>query len=172
MADFISGYAAVFNTETVIDGLFREKFLAGAFDRSLRENPDVLALWSHDWDRPLGRTSAGTLELRSDRAGLYFALTPDDTTPDGLTAIGTVRRQDVKGCSFSFTAMRETWVEGGDNELPLRIVEEARLYEVTLTPLPAYPETSAVLSQRSTTPAANRDAVRRAEAAMRLRGIS
>jgi hypothetical protein len=171
----ISGFAVVYNSVTDIGGLFREKIAPGAFDKSLRERPDVLALWNHSADRPLGRTSAGTLDLRSDRIGLWFGLNPDDTTPDGLTAIGTVRRQDVRGMSFGFTVMRETWDDGDDTQLPLRTVEEAILWEVTLTPLPAYTETSASLSRASDNAAAAKrrisDAARRAEASMRLRGI-
>ncbi|TIL56724.1 MAG: HK97 family phage prohead protease [Mesorhizobium sp.] len=172
MAELISGYAVVFNSETTIGNLFREKIAPSAFDRSLVERPDVLALWNHNYDRPLGRTAAGTLDLRSDRIGLWFGLNPDETTPDGLTAIGTVRRQDVKGCSFGFTVTRETWHEGDDAQLPLRIVEEATLWEVTLTPMPAYPETSASLSRASTNASAATERIRRkAEAAHRLRGI-
>ncbi|TIS53033.1 MAG: HK97 family phage prohead protease [Mesorhizobium sp.] len=169
MADLISGYAVVFNRETTVGDVFREKIAPGAFDKSLRERPDILALWNHNYDRPLGRTSSGSLDLRSDRIGLWFGLNPDETTPDGLTAIGTVRRQDVRGCSFGFTVTRETWDEGDDTQLPLRTVEEAVLWEVTLTPLPAYPETSASLSRASENAAAA--SRRRAEAAMRLRGI-
>ncbi|WP_245459952.1 HK97 family phage prohead protease [Mesorhizobium sp. M1B.F.Ca.ET.045.04.1.1] len=129
MADFISGYAGVFNSETNIAGAFREKTAPGAFDKSLREYPDVLALWNHNYDRVLGRTAAGTLELRPDRVGLDFTLYADDSIP--------VRRRDVAGCSFGFTVVRETWEEGYDGQLPLRTVEEAVLWEITLTPLPA-----------------------------------
>lgn len=173
MADLISGYAVVFNSITNIGGAFREKIATGAFDKSLREYPDVLALWNHNYDRPLGRVSSGTLDLRSDRIGLWFGLNPDETTPDGLTALGTVRRQDVKGCSFGFTVTRETWDEGGDSDLPLRTVEEAVLWEVTLTPLPAYAETSASLTRSDTATVSRALAAsrRQAEAAMRLRGI-
>ncbi|MCA0000925.1 MULTISPECIES: HK97 family phage prohead protease [unclassified Mesorhizobium] len=171
MADLISGYCVMFNSETVIAGEFRERIAPTAFDKSLREQPDVLALWSHDYDRPLARTSSGTLDLRPDRIGLWFGLNPDDTTPDGLTAIGTVRRQDVRGCSFGFTVMRETWDEGDDTQLPLRIIEEAMLWEITLTPIPAYPETSASLSRASTNATAAVERIRRREAAHRLRGI-
>ncbi|RWK17052.1 MAG: HK97 family phage prohead protease [Mesorhizobium sp.] len=171
MAELISGYAVVFNSETNIAGAFREKISPGAFDKSLRDYPDVLALFNHNYDRPLGRTAAGTLELRSDRVGLWFGLKPDETTPDGLTAIGTVRRQDVKGCSFGFTVTRETWDEGGDNELPLRIVEEAVLWEVTLTPLPAYAETSASLSSPDSAANARRRTIEKMEREQKLRGI-
>ncbi|MGO4637234.1 HK97 family phage prohead protease [Mesorhizobium sp. 2RAF45] len=172
MADLISGYAVVFNTETLI-GSFREKVARGAFDKSLQEYPDVLALWNHDYDRPLGRTSSGTLDLRSDLAGLWFGLNPDETTPDGLTAIGNIRRQDVSGCSFGFTVLRETWDEGLDDQLPLRTIEEAVLWEVSLCSIPAYQGTSAVLSgaQRNTTAASRRIAERQAAMEMKIRGI-
>ncbi|MDX8499880.1 HK97 family phage prohead protease [Mesorhizobium sp. VK4C] len=173
MSELISGYAVLFNNITTIGGAFREKISPGAFDKSLREYPDVLALLNHNYDRLLGRVSSGTLDLRSDRIGLWFGLHPDETTPDGLTAIGNVRRQDIKGCSFSFTTTRETWEEGDDSQLPLRTVEEAIIWEVTLTALPAYPETSAVLARSNTAVVSSAidTSRRRAEAAMRLRGI-
>ncbi|RWK19811.1 MAG: HK97 family phage prohead protease [Mesorhizobium sp.] len=174
MADdkhLISGYAVVYNSETDI-GFFREKISPGAFDKSLRERPDVLALWNHSYDRPLGRTASQTLDLRSDRVGLWFGLNPDDTTPDGLTAIGNVRRQDVRGCSFGFTVMRETWDEGDDTQLPLRTIEEAVLWEVSLCPDPAYSETSAVLSRASDNAMnAKRRLIEKIERDHRLRGI-
>lgn len=171
MAELISGYAVVFNSETNIGGAFREKIAPTAFDKSLRDYPDVLALWNHNYDRPLGRTSAGTLELRSDRVGLWFGLNPNETTPDGITALGTVRRQDVKGCSFGFTVTRETWDEGGDSDLPLRTVEEAVLWEVTLTPLPAYAETSASLSSADNGANARRRLIEKMEREHKMRGI-
>lgn len=133
----------------MIAGLFREKIAPNAFAKSLRDRPDVLALWSHDTARVLGRTTSRTLELKPDRIGVWFALTPDEKTPDGLTALGTVERQDVAGCSFGFYVTRETWDTGEDDELPLRIIEEATLIEVSLVSMPAYPTTSASISGRS-----------------------
>ncbi|WP_234822868.1 HK97 family phage prohead protease [Ensifer adhaerens] len=170
MAKIITGYAVRFNDETVISGLFREKIAPQAFDKSLRERPDVLALYGHDHNRVLGRTTAHTLTLRPDRIGLDFSLTPDETTPDGQTAIGVVGRQDVRGCSFGFRVTKETWDEGDYDELPLRIVEEAELYEVSIVATPAYPTTSAELVRSDQTKAA--DSRRRAEAAMKARGIA
>lgn len=171
MADTISGYAVRFNDETVIGGQFREKIAPGAFSRTL-EQDDVIAILSHDVGRVLGRVSAGTLDLREDRIGLYATLTVDPSTPSGAEALGTVGRGDVKGWSFGFFIRDEVWQDGGDR-LPLRIVREVELIEVTLTALPAYPTTSASL--RSDSDSAQRHALaaarRRAEAAMRLRGI-
>ena len=166
MADVISGYAARFGDETIIAGAFRERLQPGAFSRSLRENPDVVMLLDHDTGRVLGRTSAGTLTLREDRIGLWFSLDVDASTPEGQTALGTVRRQDVKGCSFGFIVRAEEWDDGGDR-LPLRTITDVDLFEITLTAFPAYPTTSAALRAAN----AARRVAERAERKQRLRGI-
>ncbi len=163
MSETISGYAARYNEETVIAGAFRERLSPGCFSRSLRDNPDVLALLAHDYGRVLGRVSSGTLEIRDDRIGLYFWLKPDPSTPSGQEALGTVGRQDVKGCSFLMTVLAEEWRDDG-RDLPLRTITEAALWELSLVGDPAYRTTSASLSGRST-------GASRAEAAMRKRGL-
>lgn len=172
MADEISGYAARYNEPTIIAGQFREKLAPGCFSRSLRERPDVVAVLDHDTGRVLGRVSAKTLWLRDDRIGLFFSLTIDDSTPSGQEARGTVGRGDVKGCSFLMSINAERWEDGG-SQLPLRIIEDADLYEITLTAFPAYPTTSASLRADSARNTQNALAAarRRAEAAHRLRGI-
>jgi hypothetical protein len=161
----ISGYAVRFNEPTVIADEFRERISPGAFTRTLKEKPDVVMLLAHDNGRVLGRVSAGTLSLREDRAGLYFSLQVDPSTPEGQTALGTVGRQDVNGCSFGFRVRAESWDDGGDR-LPLRTITDLDLFELTLTAFPAYPTTSASL--RSENAASAR---RRCEAAQRRRGI-
>jgi len=164
MTDAISGYAARFNEETVIAGAFRERLAPGCFSRSLKSHPDVLALLAHDPGLVLGRVSSGTLELREDRVGLCFWLKPDPSTPSGQEALGTVGRQDVKGCSFAMTVIAEEWRDDGQ-DLPLRTITDAALWEVSLVGMPAYESTSAsVVANRSTTAS-------KAEAAMRRRGI-
>lgn len=165
----ISGYAARFGDETVIAGEFREVIKKGAFARSIREN-DIVALLDHDSGRVLGRQSAGTLRLREDSIGLYFSLDLDDSTPEGLTAAGTVGRRDVSGCSFGFMVRAEEWLEG-DTRLPLRVLTDIYCYEITLTAFPAYETTSAAVTSRARDNA-TAAACRRAKAAMRLRGIT
>ena len=171
MASLISGYAAVFNRDTVIGGEFRERISPHAFDRTLRENPDVVALLDHDTGRVLGRTSAGTLKLRPDRIGLHFTIDVDDTTPEGQSALGTVGRGDIKGMSFGFRVRAEEWHDGG-HRLPLRVITDCDLFEVTATAFPAYPETSVAVVPNNARNARSRIASkRRAEAAMRARGL-
>jgi HK97 family phage prohead protease len=100
---------------------------------------------------------------------LYFSLTVDPSTPEGQTALGTVGRQDVCGCSFGFRVRAEEWEDGG-NRLPLRTITDVDLLEITLTAFPAYPQTTAAM--RSIAASNNLAARRRIEAAMRKRGIS
>ncbi|MEQ8600946.1 MAG: HK97 family phage prohead protease [Devosia sp.] len=169
----IEGYVARYNEETVIWGEFRERLAPGAFRRTLRESPDVVMLLDHDSGRVIGRTSSGSLTLEEDSIGLRFSLLPDEKTPEGQTAIGTVRRGDVRGCSFGFQVKAEEWESGG-SKLPLRTLTDVSLYECTLTGFPAYPTTSAKLIRSATgtaAPSAN-PSVERAKAAMRFRGIA
>ncbi|MBB4067010.1 HK97 family phage prohead protease [Gellertiella hungarica] len=165
MADEITGYVARFNREAVIAGAWREVLAPGCFTRSLRDFPDVVALLDHDSGRVIGRTSAGTLELAEDAQGLRFRLMPDPSTPSGQEALGTVRRGDVRGCSFGFFVADEEWQDGG-KRLPLRIIKEVELFEITLTAFPAYgDDTEATLSGTA-------GAAARAAAKMRARGIT
>lgn len=170
------GYAAVFGEEADIGGFFREKLKRGCFANSLRRG-DIRALYDHDHGRVLGRTSSGSLRLMEDAIGLRFELDVEETTPDGQTVLALVGRQDVNQCSFGFRVISEEWRDEGDGTLPLRIITEVELYEVSIVAWPAYDTTSVQLSQRKTH---NRDgafrrrseAVDRAKAAMRRRGIA
>ena len=138
----ITGWAAVFHSEAVIAGEFRERIAPGAFSHTLRER-DVVAVMAHDGGRVLGRMSSGTLRLVEDAKGLHFHLDLDPTTNDGATALGLVRRRDLKGMSIGFRARAEDWSE--TRGLPLRTLTDVDLIEVTLTAFPAYEETSAAL---------------------------
>ncbi|MDX8521305.1 HK97 family phage prohead protease [Mesorhizobium dulcispinae] len=169
----ISGYCVRFGDITTIGSDFRERIAPGAFTDSLRDR-DIVMLLNHDSGRVLGRTSAGSLKLVQDRIGLYFSLDVDPTTPEGQTALGTVRRRDVKGCSFAGRFLEEEWEDGG-NLLPLRTVTKVELWEATLTGFPAYETTSAVLARSADAPAnasaARRRVIEKMERDHRLRGI-
>ncbi|WP_192358496.1 HK97 family phage prohead protease [Mesorhizobium mediterraneum] len=165
---FISGYALQWGQPAVIAGAFQERFARGSFDKSLRDHPDVAALWSHDSSRPLGRVGNGTLELRPDAVGLWYSLTPNPDSPAGAEALATVGAGTVGEVSVGFGSLIEEWDDTA--ELPRRLITEARLYEISLVLWGAYGDTtSASLSRASANAAA---ALRRkAEAAHRLRGI-
>ncbi|KFC68433.1 Phage prohead protease (Modular protein) [Devosia sp. LC5] len=170
------GYAAIFGEEATIGGLFREKLRRGCFANSL-EQGDIRALYDHDTGRVIGRTKSGTLRLQEDPIGLRFELDVEESTPDGQTVMALVGRQDVSQCSFGFRVVAEEWRDEGEDTLPLRIITEVELFEVSIVAWPAYDTTSVQLSARKTH---NRDGAfrrrseswERAKTAMRRRGIS
>ncbi|MGO4832885.1 HK97 family phage prohead protease [Rhizobiaceae sp. 2RAB30] len=170
-----TGYAAVFNTWTRIASLFDERLAPGAFARTLRESPDVLALWNHEDGAVLGRTISGTLRLFEDSQGLGFELDLDPRSPVGALALSALERGDVAGCSFGFAVRAEEWDDKEMWERPRRTITDVRLDEVTLTAFPAYPTTSASL--HTSDPAANaanarRRVIERMQRDHRLRGIA
>lgn len=136
----LTGYAAVWNSDTTIGDYFVERIAPNAFTKALRG--DILALVNHDSGRVIGRTKSGTLRLAQDNHGLKVEIDVPDTT-DGNDLWKLVERGDVSGMSFSFRATKQEWDESGD--MPKRTVIEAELYEVTATPIPAYPDTSLAL---------------------------
>jgi HK97 family phage prohead protease len=118
---------------------FREKVSKGAFLKSLSEMR-VLSFWNHNSDMVLGNTENGSLVLQEDERGLKFDLTLPDTSI-GRDARALIKRGDVKGMSFGFRTLREEWDES-DPKKVVRTLLEVRLYEVSPTPMPAYPQSS------------------------------
>jgi len=141
----ISGYAAVFDSETVIGGRewgFREKIARGAFAEALKTS-DVRALFNHDEDLVLGRMKAGTLRLMEDERGLKVEIDPPDTQ-DARDLITKMQRGDIDQMSFAFIMEggAQSWDESGD--MPLRTIERVgELLDVSIVTYPAYPETEA-----------------------------
>jgi HK97 family phage prohead protease len=147
----IVGYAAVYNRLSLDLGGFKEEILPGAFDKILgrqRGRQDVVALFNHDSNIVLGRTSSGTLELSSDDKGLRYVVTPPVSRADVLELI---QRRDVRGSSFAFTVDKngESFRTGEDGKAVRQIREVSGLYDVGPVLVPAYPQTSASVAMRS-----------------------
>lgn len=134
----VAGYAAVFNSPTDICGCWIETIKPGAFRDSLAAGQDVLALYSHELERLLGRRSAGTLRLTEDDKGLRVEIDLPDTT-DGRDVQALITRGDLKGMSFGFCVTKQTWDE--TTEPTTRTIESVDLREVTITADPAYEDT-------------------------------
>ena len=169
------GYACLFNTKQLIGNAFYEQIAPGAFDKKNWYRDDVHCLLNHNWDRVLGRVSAGTLEVEQRPKGLWFRVEIDPRSPDGAAALSSIERGDIQGCSFGFNVLAETWHDTGE-DLPTRTINSILLYEVSPCPLPAYPQTSVALTrgQQNRVAASRRiaESRRRALAAMRMRGIT
>ncbi len=136
----IGGYAAVFNTLSVVLWGFREELAPGAFAGSLSN--DVRALWNHDPAQVLGRTTNGTLRLEEDNTGLAFEVELPDTqvARDAWTLI---ERGDVNQMSFGFRSLPDgdEWRIDADGQY-IRRVTKLDLAEVSPVTFPAYPDTS------------------------------
>lgn len=136
----ITGYAAVFNRQSENLGGFTEIIRPGAFRKAL--DSDVRALFNHDSNYVLGRTTNGTLELEENQTGLKFTATPPDTQW-ARDLIKSIERGDINQCSFSFSVGKdgEKWTEKKD--LALReILEVNYVGDVGPVTFPAYPQTS------------------------------
>lgn len=148
----IVGYAAVFNSESRNLGGFVEVMEPRAFDKVLRSNPDVVAVWNHNKDMPLGRVADGRLKLSVDPHGLRYEVTPDTETSIGKDVTIWVKNRTVQASSFAFAVNRdsgERW-EPGPNGLRKRtITEVALLDDVSPVLRPAYDATSVVVSRRA-----------------------
>jgi len=134
----IVGHAAVFNQEANIGGMFREMVAPGAFAKSLKEKDDVRGLFNHDANFILGRTKSGTLKLSEDKDGLRTEITPPDTQLVRDLVLEPMRRGDIDKMSFGFEAKAQEWRDGEDGEPDLRIITEAKLWDVSAVTFPAY----------------------------------
>ena len=106
-------------------GQFIERICKGAFKKALKRNDDVHILLNHDWNRDLGSTKKGNLELEEDNIGLKARATITD--PD---VVKKARHGDLVGWSFGFTDRDvENSIERG---MPSRAVKDLDLYEVSI----------------------------------------
>lgn len=135
----LAGYAALYNRETVIGNLFREVIAPGAFRSALQRGDDVRALFNHDPNVILGRSSSGTLRLFEDESGLRYEVDLPDTQA-GRDLWTLVERGDITQSSFAFSVPEggQDWRDGGD----LRVITDVRLFDVSPVTYPAYNETS------------------------------
>ena len=139
---YLEGYFAVFNRNYEIFPGATESIAPGAFDGSI--NDDVRALYNHNSDIVLGRTSAGTMELRQDAHGLWgrIKINRDDT--DAMNAYRRIQRGDITGCSFGFDIEAQEVDYRDDGTVHWTITSIAPLYEVSPCTFPAYVDTTVV----------------------------
>lgn len=152
----IEGYALKFDSRSEELGLydkFVETLARGCLDNTDMTN--VVALYNHDENYPLARNTVsdevGKLELKVDDVGLFFRMTPTQTSyaSDLLT---NIKAGVVSQCSFAFSLGEDgaKWRYDKDTDLYERTVTDIkRLYDVSIVTRPAYPDTEAAPAERA-----------------------
>ena len=139
----IRGHGSVFNILSEDLGGFREMIHPGAFDRALASS-DIRCLFNHDPNLPLGRGSAGNLDVNTDGVGLTY----DCRMIDTACARDVKKNIDAKIITQSSFAFSVDWedeterkwkferTDSGDWILHHYDVEE--LFDVSPVTYPAY----------------------------------
>lgn len=150
-----AGHAAVFNSRTAIGNPltwgFYEEVADGAFTKTLTEG-DSRFLVDHDTAMIVARVSAGDLRLEQDDIGLAVDADLDPELSYVRDLVRNLERRRITGMSFGFQVVKDEWrieqletVDGQTVDVEVRIMQELRLFEVSVVTFPAYEETDAAL---------------------------
>ena len=133
----IVGHAAKFNVLSQDLGGFREKIAVGAFDECLASSPDIVGLFNHSMDFVLGRTSSSTMAVSVDSEGLLYQIAPPDTqvARDLMTSM---KRGDIRGSSFGFYCLEDTWDLDPATDGLIRTIVKASVFDCSVVTDPAY----------------------------------
>lgn len=137
---YIEGYFAVFNSVYELWPGATESIAPGAFDDSVSD--DVRALYNHNTDLVLGRTSAGTMEIKQDSRGLWGRIRINRDDSDAMNAYARIRRGDITGCSFGFDIADQETEYREDGTVHWTIKRVSPLYEISPCTFPAYQDTT------------------------------
>ena len=119
--NYIEGYALKFGTESEDLGGFIETIEKDALKDT--DFSDVRALFNHNADHIIARSSADTLKLEVDDIGLKFKARIPNTTY-GRDLLENLRNGNVNQCSFGFRL-----AEKGDS---FKFDEARKIYKRTL----------------------------------------
>ena len=165
---YIEGYFAVFNSLYEIWPGATESVAPGAFSGTLGN--DVRALIDHETRLVLGRSKAGTLELKEDSHGLWGRVKINRQDQDAMNLYERVKRGDVDQCSFGFQ-IREEETEIKEDGSVHWTIKDVDLYEVSVVTFPAYEDTAVTARKRDFENLQKRqDEKRRAEILKKLKG--
>lgn len=137
---YIEGYFAVFNSNYELWPGATESIAPGAFDDSVSD--DVRALYNHNTDLVLGRTSAGTMEIKQDSRGLWGRVKINREDSDAMNAYARIQRGDITGCSFGFDIAAQETDYRDDGTVHWTITRISPLYEISPCTFPAYQDTT------------------------------
>ncbi|MFT8861271.1 phage major capsid protein [Schleiferilactobacillus harbinensis] len=136
----IFGVATVFNQPSV-KGDFTEFIDPNALNGVDLSN--VLLLYSHNFSNILARADSGTLSTSIQSDGLHFSATLPNTQL-GKDTFTNIQNGNIKGMSFGFTIADggDSWSVNSSGDTIHTINQIDKVFELSLTPIPAYSETS------------------------------
>jgi len=141
----LRGYPILFNTPTMIRDFFdewEETVSPNALDST--NLSDVYLMVGHNPDNVLGRAGIN-MRLEKDETGLFFECEMPNTQY-ARDWYNLVESGVVDGMSFAFKSEGDTW----SPDYKQRTINEiSKLWEITITPFPAYEEASVVAKSRS-----------------------
>jgi HK97 family phage prohead protease len=131
------GHASVFNQLAEMGGGY-EEMGSEAFDAALKApETDVRALVNHNPTMVLGRQSAGTLRLSTDKEGLRFEVDlPATSYANDLKEL--LARGDITGASFGFIPGDDEIRRAPDGKQIRTHLSVARLLDISPVTWPAY----------------------------------
>lgn len=137
----IQGYAILFNQESNDLGGFIEVIEPTALNGV--DLSKVQLIYGHEHNSILARADSGNLTLEVDDSGLFFVATLADTTVAN-NVYADILAGNLKGMSFGFTIPRngDTWTRDIQGNVLHTVNQIEILGELTVTPNPAYSETS------------------------------
>jgi HK97 family phage prohead protease len=141
----LTGYGAVFGKRSQDLGGFEEVIAPDAFNRTIKNQKDILVTLNHDVGSLLGRSAAGTARISVDEVGVRYEVDLPDTTT-GRDVEVLAQRGDLFGSSFTFsvTPKGDSWSKDDDGTR-VRTLNEVRLYELGPVVSPAYLDTTVAL---------------------------
>lgn len=131
----LEGYASTFEPYEMYGGPANygwiEQLDKGAFDKTLREKPDLHLLINHA-GMPLARTKSGTLQLSTDDHGLKVRAQLDKRDPEVQALAVKMERGDMDEMSFAFRVKSQTWSSTDDfpdDSQAHRMINEVSLHK-------------------------------------------
>ena len=146
---YAEGYALVFNSWSEDLGGFVETIEPSALEGS--DLSDVRALFNHNADKVLARSSAGTLDLETDEKGLKFRFKIPNTSY-GKDIAENLKNGNIDQCSFGFILDDDGDSFDFDEKRSIyqRTLKKIKsVMDISLVTYPAYSSTSAAPALRS-----------------------
>lgn len=145
----LRGYPILFNTPTIIRswyGEWEETVAPTALDETDLRN--VYLMVGHNPDNVLGRAGIN-MRLERDGTGLFFECELPNTQY-ARDWYNLVEAGIVDGMSFGFNCEGDTWTEPTEGQIAKRTINKiTKLWEITITPFPAYGEASVVAMNKN-----------------------